>query len=117
MTKKLADPSGMSAKFTFTRNGRFTKYFYVRQRTYSLVTESTTTSEGTYKDNGDGTLTLVTEKGHYKGHTGSRIIDRPMTEAERTSGKWYYEWRNEDGKRKFYFGPSRERLSPFKRAE
>jgi hypothetical protein len=116
-TGQLASPSGMSAKFTFTKDGRYTKFFYVTQRTYSLVTESTTTEEGTVTFNDDGTFLVKPAKGHYKGHTGSRIIDRPMTDSERKPTTWYWEWRTVDGKRQLYIGPGKSSMSQFKRAE
>jgi len=119
-TGQLAEPSGMSTRFDFTKDGRYKFMFYVRQRTYNLVTESTTTSEGTVKFNGDGTFTLYPEKGHYKGHTGSKPLDRPMTAAERKPSHYAYEWRTEDGKRSLYVSPGKERsanMSRFKRAE
>ena len=113
-TGQLSAPSGMSAKFTFTRDGRYKFFFYVRQQTYSLVTESTTNAEGTVTFGDDGTFTVRPTRGHYKGHTGSRIIDRPMTEAERKPVVWYWEWRTEDGKRKLYIGPGKNSMSLFK---
>ena len=115
VTRQLAAPSGMSAHFTFLPGRRYKYFFYVRQRTYSLVTESTSTHEGTVTFNGDGTFTLRPVKGHYKGSTGSRIIDRPMTEAERKPMNFVYEWRTEDNKRQLYMGPSKSSLSRFKR--
>lgn len=115
-TNQLMEPSGMSAKFTFTRDGRYKKFFYVRQRTYSLVTESTTTEEGTVVFNADGTFLIKPTRGHYAGHTGTRPIDRDMTESERKPTTWYWEWRSADGKRQLYIGPSKEALKLFKRA-
>jgi hypothetical protein len=117
ITKMLAEPSGMSARFTFLPGGRYKYFWYTRQRTYSLVTEATSTHEGTVSFNGDGSFTLHPAKGHYKGSTGSRIIDRPMTEAERKPMDFVYEWRTEDGKRQLYIGPSKSSLSRFKRGE
>jgi|GEM_PF-3578834 hypothetical protein len=108
-TGRLMEPSGMATKFTFTKDGHFKFFFYVRQRTYNLVTQSTTTSEGTVKFNGDGTFTLYPEKGHYKGNTGSRVIDRPMTAEERKPTTYAYEWRNENGKRELYVAPGKQR--------
>lgn len=114
VTGQLTEPSGMSAKFTFTRDGHYTKFFYIHQRTYSLVTESTTTEEGTVMFNDDGTFVVKPAKGYYKGHTGSRIIDRPMTDTERKPTTWYYEWRTTNGKRQLYIGPTKASLSLFK---
>jgi hypothetical protein len=116
-TNQLSSPSGMSAKFTFLPNGRFKYFFFIRQQTYSLVTQSATTQEGTVKFNGDGTFTMHTEKGHYNGFTGSRIIDRDMTEAERSKPQVYqYEWRTDDScNRQLYIGPTKNSLSHFKR--
>jgi len=117
VTKQLAEPSGMSARFTFLPNGRFKYFFYVRQRTYSLVTEAATTEEGTVTFNPDGTFTMKATKGHYKGNTGSRIIDRDMTATERKPHIYHYEWREADGgKKQLYIGPSADSLSPFQRA-
>jgi hypothetical protein len=113
-TGQLTEPSGMSAKFTFSKDGRYTKFFYIHQRTYSLVTESTTTEEGTVNFNDDGTFLVKPVKGYYKGHTGSRLIDRPMTDAERKPTTWFYEWRTVNGKRQLYIGPAKGSLSPFK---
>jgi hypothetical protein len=114
-TKQLTEASGMSARFTFLPGGRYKYFWYMRQRTYSLVTEATSTHEGAVTFNGDGTFTLHPAKGHYKGNTGSRIIDRPMTEDEKKPMNFVYEWRNEDGKRQLYMGPSKSSLSRFKR--
>jgi len=115
VTGQLAAPSGMSAKFTFTKDGRYKKFFYIRQQTYNLVTESTTTEEGTVEFNTDGTFITKPSKGHYDGHTGSRIINRDMTDTERKPTTWYWEWRNVDGKKQLYLGPGKEALKLFKR--
>ncbi|HZP83162.1 MAG TPA: hypothetical protein VFB21_16085 [Chthonomonadaceae bacterium] len=115
-TNQLMAPSGMSAKFTFTRDGRYKKFFYVRQRTYSLVSEATTTEEGTVTF-GEDSFTMHPEKGHYKGNTGSRLIDRDMTREERKVTTYRWEWRSENGKRLLYIGPDAKSLSLFKRSE
>jgi hypothetical protein len=115
VTKRLAAPSGMSARFTFTPDGRYDYFWYMRQRTYSLVTESTSTHQGRVTFNGDGTFTLYPAKGHYKGSSGSKIVDRPMTADEKKPMTFAYEWRNEEGKRQLYIGPSKSSLSRFKR--
>jgi hypothetical protein len=117
ITKQLAEPSGMSAKFTFRKDGGYHFFFYVRQRTYSLVTESNTTAEGTVTFGSDGTFTVRPVRGHYKGHTGGRVIDRPMTAEERKPAVYHWEWRTEDGERRLYIGPSKASMSLFKRAE
>lgn len=113
-TGQLASPSGMSAKFTFLPNGRYKFFFYVTQRTYSLVTQATTNAEGTVEFRNDGTFILRPTSGHYNGNTGSRIIDRPMTAAERKPTTYYWEWRTEDGKRNLYMGPTKSSMSRFK---
>jgi hypothetical protein len=115
VTKQLAAPSGMSARFTFTPDGRYDYFWYMRQRTYSLVTESTSTHQGRVTFNNDGTFTLHPAKGHYKGSSGSKIVDRPMTADEKKPMTFTYEWRNEEGKRQLYIGPSKSSLSRFKR--
>ncbi len=118
ITKQLAEPSGMSVRFTFTPDGRYDYFWYMRQRTFSLVTEATSTHQGKVTFNGDGTFTLHPTKGHYKGSTGSKIVDRPMTEDEKRKPMTFaYEWRTEDGKRQLYIGPSKSSLSRFKPAE
>ena len=82
-----------------------------------MVTEAATTEEGTATFNPDGTFTMKPTKGHYKGSTGSRIIDRDMTAAERKPQTYRYEWREGDGgKKQLYIGPSATSLSLFKRA-
>jgi hypothetical protein len=117
-TGQLKEPSGMSARFTFTPDGRYTYFWYARQRTFSLVTEATSTHEGKVVFAGDGgTFTLHPAKGHYKGNTGSRLIDRPMTAEERKPMTFRWEWRTENGKRQLYIGPGKNSLSPFKPAE
>jgi hypothetical protein len=116
-TNRLMEPSGMSARFTFTKDGRYKSFFYVRQRTYSLVTEATTTEEGTVSFNDDGTFTMRPERGHYKGSTGSRLIDRPMTAAERKPKVYHWEWRGEGGKRQLHIGPDEKSMSLFKPGE
>jgi hypothetical protein len=112
VTNALAEPSGMSVKFTFSPDGRYTKFFYVRQRTYSLVTQATTTEEGRVTF-AQGSFTLHPEKGHYKGNTGSKIVDRPMTEQERKPSTYYWEWRTDQGKQALYMGPTLTSLSRF----
>jgi hypothetical protein len=111
---QMAEPSGMSASYTFTRDGRYKFFFYVRQRTYNLVSESTTRHEGKVTFTGENTFTVYPEKGTYKGNTGSRIIDRPMTARERKPVTWYYEWRTEDGQRALYIGPNKASARRFK---
>ena len=115
-THRLMEPSGMSCRFTFSRDGRYKKVFYIRQRTYSFVTESTTTEEGTVTFR-DGSFTMHPEKGYYKGNTGSRIIDRPMTQEERKMTVFHLEWRNESGKRQLYLGPDAQSAKLFKRSD
>jgi hypothetical protein len=119
VTKQLAEPSGMSARFTFLPNGRYKYFFFVRQRTYSMVTEAATTEEGTVTFNPDaGTFTMKPTRGHYKGSTGSRLIDRDMTASERKPHVYRYEWREGDGgKKQLYIGPNADSLSLFKRAD
>lgn len=114
---RLSAPSGMSARFTFDRSGRYKFFYYIRQQTYSLVSEATTTEQGTVTFGKDGTFTLRPTRGHYNGHTGSRIINRDMTAAERKPKVWYWEWRSENGKRNLYIGPGRSSMSLFKRSE
>lgn len=116
-TGKLAEPSGMSVRFTFTKDGRYAYFWFMRQRTYNLVTEATSTHEGTVTFNGDGTFTLTPITGHYKGNTGSKSIDRPMTDAERKPMTFFYEWRTENGQRRPFIGPSKASLSLFKPEE
>lgn len=114
-TGQLSSPSGMSAKFTFLPNGRYKYFFYIRQQTYSLVTQATSTHEGTVTFNGDGTFNLHAEKGHYTGNTGTKVIDRAMTDEERSKPQVFsYEWRRENGKRELYIGPSKSSLSRFR---
>ncbi|MGC4046784.1 MAG: ankyrin repeat domain-containing protein [Armatimonas sp.] len=110
----LTEPSGMSVKFSFLPNGRYKMFFFVHQRTYNLVTESSTTEEGKITF-GKDTFVLTPTKGHYKGFTGSRVIDRDMTAAERKTKTYYWEWRTVNGKRQLYMGPSAQAMSPFKR--
>jgi len=114
-TGQMLSPSGMSAKFTFLRGGRYKFFFYIHQRTYSYVSESATTEEGTLTFNGDGTFTTHPEHGHYNGHMGSKLINRDMTGSEKKSKTYTYEWRTEGGKRQLYAGPSASSLSHFKR--
>jgi hypothetical protein len=112
-THQLAAPSGMSARFTFTADGRYTMFFYVRQQTYGMVTESTTTHEGTVVFADDGSFTMKPKKGHYRGHTGARVIDRAMTAAERKPLTYRWQWRDDDDGRHLYLGPSADALSRF----
>lgn len=114
-TGRLLSPSGMAAKFTFLPDGRYKFFFYVHQRTYNIVTQSTTNEEGRVTFNGDGTFTMRPEHGHYNGNTGSRIIDRDMTAAERKPKTYSYVWRDADGKRELSMGPSASSLSRFTR--
>lgn len=113
-TGALAEPSGMSAKFTFLPNGRYKMFFFVRQRTYNLVSQATTTEEGKVTF-GKGTFVLNPTRGHYKGYTGSRVIDRPMSLSDLKSKTYHWEWRIENGKRQLYMGPTQQSMSPFKR--
>ena len=112
-THQLAAPSGMSARFTFTADGRYQMFFYVRQQTYGMVSESTTTHEGTVVFAADGSFTMKPKKGHYRGHTGARVIDRAMTAAERKPVTYRWQWRDGDAGRELYLGPSATSLSRF----
>jgi hypothetical protein len=111
----LASPSGMSAKFSFKADSSYTYFFYVQQRTYNLVTQATTTENGkaTFYDN--GTVLLKPSKGHYKGFTGSRALDRDMKASELGVRTYYWEWRTVDGKQQLFIGPTRSSMSHFKR--
>lgn len=112
-TGQLLSPSGMSAKFTFTKDGRYKKFFYIQQRTYDMVTQSTTTEDGTATFYDNGTVLLTPVSGHYLGNIGSKIIDRDMTATERKPTTWSWEWRTENGKQKLYIGPGPSSLKPF----
>lgn len=116
-TRQLAAPSGMSARFTFTADGRYQMTFYVRQQTYGMITESTTTHEGTVVFADDGSFTMKPRKGHYQGSTGARRIDRAMTAAEKKPLTYRWQWRDDDDGRHLYLGPSADALSRFLPAE
>lgn len=116
-TRQLQSPSGMSARFTFSADGRYRMTFYVRQQTYGLISESTTTHEGTVVFAEDGSFTMKPRKGHYKGSTGARLIDRAMTAAERKPLTYRWQWRDDDDGRHLYLGPSADALSRFAPAE
>lgn len=113
-TGAMSAPSGMSARFTFTADGRYQMFFYVRQQTYGMVTESTTTHEGTVVFGADGSFTMKPKKGHYRGHTGARVIDRAMTAAERKPLTYRWQWRDGDDGRELYLGPSESAMSLFR---
>ena len=55
-------------------------------------TESITNHEGKVTFTGENSFTLHPEHGTYKGNVGSKIIDRPMTDAERTPVKCGGSW-------------------------
>jgi hypothetical protein len=112
---RLAAPGGMSARYTFLSGGRYKFFYYVRQQTYGFISESTTTAEGTVTFYDNGTFLVRPTKGYYRGSNGSRDIDRPMSASERKPVLWYWEWRNEGGKRKLYIGPGPSSMSPFTR--
>ena len=112
-TGAMSAPSGMSARFTFTADGRYQMFFYVRQQTYGMVTESTTTHEGTVVFAADGSFTMKPKKGHYRGHTGARVIDRAMTAAERKPLTYRWQWQDGEDGRALYLGPSESALSRF----
>jgi len=114
-TGQMAEPSGMSARFTFTRDGHYTYFFFIHQRTYGMVSETTTTESGAVSFRDDGTFLLTPSRGHYRGNAASTMIDRDMTPAERKARTFYWEWRTASGKRQFYIGPGRSSLSPFTR--
>ncbi|HEX8237130.1 MAG TPA: hypothetical protein VF600_14325 [Abditibacteriaceae bacterium] len=116
-TGQITDNAGgMSVGFVFNRNGRYKFNFFVRQKTYSLVTEAYSTHEGTVKF-GDGQFILIAEKGHYRGSsTGGKTVDRPMTKDELKKNTVYlYKWETVDGKRQLKIGPTLNSLSLFKR--
>lgn len=114
-TGRLAEPSGMSAQFSFLAGGRYKMVFYVRQRLYNLPSESTTTEEGIVVFGAEGTFTLQPERGYYKGNSAGKPIDRPMSESERKQHTYLWEWRENNGKRQLYIGPNKSSMSPFKR--
>lgn len=117
VTGRLAEPSGMSVKFTFSKDGRYKKFFYVRQRTYGLLNEATTTEEGTVTFAGDGTFLMRPEKGHYVGIVNNRPLDRDMTREDLKPATYRWEWRSENNKRNLYIGPGPSSMSLFKPAE
>lgn len=112
---RLAAPGGMSARYTFLSGGRYRFFYYVRQQTYGFISDSTTTAEGTVTFYDNGTFLVRPAKGYYRGNNGSRNIDRPMSASERKPTLWYWEWRNDGGKRKLYIGPGPGSMSPFTR--
>jgi hypothetical protein len=114
-TGSLASPSGMSARFSFTKDGRYQYFFYVQQIAYGLPSQSTTRESGTATFYDDGRVILRPSKGHYDGENGSNVINRDMTESERRPRTFYWEWRTDGGKRQLYLGPSRGSMSLFKR--
>lgn len=107
---------GMSVGFVFNKNGRYKFNFFVRQKTYSLVTEAYSTHEGTVQF-ADGKFTLIAEKGHYRGSsTGGKVVNRPMTKAElKQNTNYLYKWETVDGKRQLKIGPTVNSMSIFKR--
>jgi hypothetical protein len=112
-TGQITDNAGgMSAAFTFAKNGTYKYNFYVRRRTYGLITESWTTEEGKVSF-GNGTFTLRPAKGHYRG-TGSMNVNRDMTAAERKPHTYIWRWEMRDGKKVLLIGPSEPSLSIFK---
>ena len=107
---------GMSVGFVFSPNGRYKFNFFVRRKTYGLVTEAYSTHEGTVKF-GNGQFTLTATKGHYRGSsTGGKTVDRPMTRDELKKNTVYlYKWETVDGKRQLKIGPTLDSLSIFKK--
>lgn len=112
-TGQITDNAGgMSAGFTFNKNGTYKFNFYVRRRTYGLISESWTMEEGKVTF-GKDTFTLQPTRGHYKG-TGSTHVDRPMTAAERKRRSYVWRWEMRDGKKVLLMGPGESSLSIFK---
>jgi hypothetical protein len=58
--------------------------------------------EGAVSFGDNGAFTLRPIRGHYKGNTGSRPLDRPMTQAERKPMNFVYDRRTEGDKRHPY---------------
>lgn len=115
-TGRIEGGGGMSTTFTFTKDGRYKFFFYVKLRTYSLVTEASTTSEGTVVFS-NGKFVLRPTKGHYMGwYNGNKKTDRDMTAAERQKNTEYlWKWTEQNGKRVLMIGPTPNSLSQFKR--
>ncbi|RYX84381.1 hypothetical protein EON83_10740 [bacterium] len=110
------DGSGMSTSLTFTKDGRYTFNFYVKMRTYNLVSEANTYSEGTVTWK-NGQFTLHPVKGHYLGwYNGKQKTNRDMTTAERQKNtQWHWKWDIKDNKRVLMMGMTPTNLSQFKR--
>jgi hypothetical protein len=115
-TGQITDNAGgMSTGFTFGKDGRYKFNFYIKQRTYGLLTESYTTEEGTVTFQ-PGTFTVQPTKGHYRGSsTGGRKVDRPMTKSEMKKKVYLWRWQTKDGQRQLMMGPSEQSLSHFKK--
>jgi hypothetical protein len=105
---------GMSVTFTFMPGNRYKFFFFVRQKTYSLVTEATTTHEGTVVF-GKDRFTLKPVKGHYRGSsTGSKVVNRSMSRAEMKKNNVYaWKWAEENGKKFLMAGPGSTPSSRF----
>jgi len=117
-TGQITDNAGgMSAGFTFEKDGHYKFNFYVRQRTYGLVTEAFTTHEGTVTFEA-GKFTLHPTKGHYRGSIAGKPLDRPMSQDEmKKNNVYFWKWATKDGKRQLMVGPSEDSMSHFKPAD
>lgn len=115
-TGAIEGGGGMSTAFTFTKDGRYTFNFYMKVRTYSLVSEANTYSEGTVIWS-NGEFILHPTKGHYLSWYGGRKkTDRDMTASERKKNThWYFKWEDKGGTRVPMMGMSPTILSQFKR--
>jgi hypothetical protein len=100
--QNLGSARGNGEVLIFKPDGTYEDYVYIEMRTYDLVSRCFTTTSGTCEFT-DGKLILRPAKGHYL-TTGSRNIDRDMTEQELKDNVRHYNWhmeKTDDGEDKF----------------
>lgn len=101
--KFLGNARGNAGIFEFDNAGNYKQYTYIEMRTYGLVTKVWTVHEGKVEFT-DNTFTIRPTKGHYDSTSGSRKIDRDMTEEELKKAVTTYHWqttKDDDGREHF----------------
>lgn len=89
--KFLGNARGSAGILEFDAAGNYKQYVYLEMRTYGLVTTVWTVHEGRVEFSAN-TFTIKPVKGHYKSDSGSRHIDRDMTEEELKKAVTTYNW-------------------------
>jgi hypothetical protein len=114
------DTGGMSVTFTFTKDGRYKKFFYTKMQSRpGWVTTAQSDEEGVVTSFDGSSFTIRPTKSWYKGSDTMKgtKVDRAMRPDEMNPATYRWRWETgADGKRKLMIGPSERSMSHFQPA-